>query len=261
MIAFGFSCALKPQAIFWCPLLAGLLATGRLPWKTLCVPVAVYGFCGVPQMLAGRPIIEVLLHWGGVKNQPGLTLGAPNWYQWVRESQTEILWCAGVLIACLATIIFLFLMVKGPGQGLDEKRWLVAMALLSVLFPPFFLPGMHERYFFPADVLSVLYAFSFQRGWIAASLIQFASAFAYVPYLFHITPVPLSWLAAMMAIAIVLVVIQCIQLVQLPVKPKNDDSNHETNPMRSAECGVRIRNSCQRTQNAHRLSFNRQSAI
>jgi len=38
------------------------------------------------------------------------------------------------------------------------------MALLSVLFPPFLLPGMHERYFFAADVLSVLYAFCVPGG-------------------------------------------------------------------------------------------------
>jgi Gpi18-like mannosyltransferase len=42
---------------------------------------------------------------------------------------------------------------------------MVKLALLSVAFPPFFLPGMHERYFFAADVFGVLYACFVPRGW------------------------------------------------------------------------------------------------
>lgn len=205
LVAFGFSCALKPQAIFWGPLLAGLLVSGRLPWKWLWVPVAVYAACGVPQMLAGRPVLHVLGHWGGVQNTPGLTLGATNWYQWVFEQQPEVFWWPGIVLTLVATAFFVLWMIEGPPPGLNQEQWLVSLALLAVLFPPFLLPGMHERYFFAADVLALVYAFAVPRGWRTALLIQFASAFTYLPYLFDQEPVPRPLLAVVMAVAIGLV--------------------------------------------------------
>ena len=104
------------------------------------------------------------------------------------------------MLALIATAFLVLWMREGPPCGLDESRWLVSLALLSVLFPPFFFPGMHERYFFPADVLSVIYAFCVPRGVWVTILIQFASAFAYLPYLFAQEPVP-RWSLALAVLA------------------------------------------------------------
>ena len=77
----------------------------------------------------------------------------------------------------------------------DESQWLVTAALFSVLFPPFLLPGMHDRYYFAADVLSLVYAFYVRGGWIPAFWMQVASGFSYLPFLFHWEPVPLRVVA------------------------------------------------------------------
>ncbi len=189
LVAFGFSCALKPQAIFWCPLLAGLLLSRRMPWKWFWVPAAVYAACGVPSMLAGQPVLHVLGHWAMVKNLPGLSLHAPNWYQWVGTQDSSGWWWAGVALTILGGVLFLWMFHKGPPRGWNYPGWLVWAALISVLFPPFFLPGMHERYFFAADILALVYALSVPRGWVVALLMQFASASAYCPFLFGAVPV------------------------------------------------------------------------
>jgi Gpi18-like mannosyltransferase len=76
---------------------------------------------------------------------------------------------------------------------------LLHAALLSLVLMPFVLPAMHERYFFAADALAVAYAFAFRRGWGVAGLIQMASAFTYLPYLFNWEPVPRPLLAVLMA--------------------------------------------------------------
>jgi Gpi18-like mannosyltransferase len=220
LIAFGLAASLKPQAIFWCPLLAGLVVAKRLKWQWLWVPAALYVLCGVPQMLAGRPAMHVLLHWARASNVPGLTLGATNWYQWVFEQQPEIFSMAGMALALTATALFVLWMHDTvPGdlgeRGVDHGKrtrygsaggWLVSFALLSVMFPPFLLPGMHERYFFAADVLSIIYAFYVPRGWVVTVLVQFASAFTYLPYLFAKEPVPRWFLALVMLAAIGLLV-------------------------------------------------------
>jgi Gpi18-like mannosyltransferase len=60
----------------------------------------------------------------------------------------------------------------------------VLLATMFVVLAPFFLPSMHERYFYLADVLSVVVAFHHPRRlWPVPLLVQFASAFSYVPFL------------------------------------------------------------------------------
>ena len=70
---------------------------------------------------------------------------------------------------------------------------------------------MHERYFFAADVLSVLYAFCVPGGWRVMALVQFASAFSYLPFLFRHEAVPLALLPFAMLAALALVVRRAIQ--------------------------------------------------
>jgi Gpi18-like mannosyltransferase len=60
----------------------------------------------------------------------------------------------------------------------------VLAASSSVLLLPFILPGMHERYFYLADVLTVVAASFFPRElWMAPVLTQLGSFFSYLPFL------------------------------------------------------------------------------
>ena len=62
LIAFGSSCALKPQAIVFVPFLAGLTFRGRIPWRLSWIPPAVYLLTGVPALILGKPLVPVLLN-------------------------------------------------------------------------------------------------------------------------------------------------------------------------------------------------------
>jgi Gpi18-like mannosyltransferase len=204
LVAFGVALSMKPQAIFWCPLLAGLLVSGRPRWKHLWIPAAVYVACAVPAMVAGQTVIEALARWRSAAIHPmGLTVGAPNWYQWVTGLDPKLLSDLGVALTVVATVAVVWWMRAGPRAEAERSEWLVSWALLSVLFPPFFLPGVHERYFFAADVLSLVYAFYIPRRWAVALWVQIASGAAYAPYLFGTQLVPYWCLALVMAAAIV----------------------------------------------------------
>ena len=58
-----------------------------------------------------------------------------------------------------------------------------AIALLMAAGIPFLLPHMHDRYFFAADILSVVLAFACHWCIPAAPLVQFASLLGYHAYL------------------------------------------------------------------------------
>ncbi len=232
-VAFGLAGSLKPQAVFLVPFLAGMFFRERWSWRVLLIPPLVYGVCGLPAMLAGKPVLDLLFHWGRQPNLPQLTLGATNWYQWISNEYYEVFLLPGIVLALVTTVFLILAMQEKagcatpsapglgkhqagahgvtrptlPGNGANRAAWLVTAALLSVLMVPYFLPGMHERYFFPADLLSLIYAFIVARGWVVAMLVQFCSFFTYLPHLFKQEPVPRPLLALMMTVALALVVV------------------------------------------------------
>src|SRR2546429_9926306 len=63
---------------------------------------------------------------------------------------------------------------------------MIRLALVFVLVMPFLLPEMHERYFYLADVISLIYIFYFSDYFYVAVLIQISSLISYIPHLMHI---------------------------------------------------------------------------
>ena len=48
----------------------------------------------------------------------------------------------------------------------------------------FFLPAMHERYLYGADVISLILLFQLRKAWVFPLVTQFISLLAYTPFLF-----------------------------------------------------------------------------
>ncbi|WCJ60616.1 conjugal transfer protein TraL [Fontisphaera persica] len=216
LAAFGLAVSFKPQAVFFLPFLAGLFLCGLLPWRLLWVPLAVYAACGLPAILAGKSVLAVLGHWLWQENLPHLTAGAVNVYQWLpAEPRTPLAWL-GIGLAAIASG-GLIVVLKRNWETEDRDQRLAAAALLSVLLLPFFMPGMHERYFFPADLFALVYAFFVPRRWFLAMWVVTASALSYLPFLFGVEPVPRSMLSAVMAAALGVVARDLVLAVAHPV--------------------------------------------
>ena len=83
---------------------------------------------------------------------------------------------AFALVAVLLVLTFLF------RDRLDDGALLLCGAVLT-LGVPFFLPYMHDRYYFLADVLTLAWACIRPSGLPPAVLVQLASLSAYLTYL------------------------------------------------------------------------------
>lgn len=205
MIAFGLACSLKPQAVFLFPFLVVLVLKGHLKWVHLLLTPCVYVISIFPAWLAGRSITDLLLLY--VHQQilpvPSLSLGATNPYQWLSDKYFSIIFPAGLVLTTCAAISFVMLTWRRNRAPLDDKT-LLTCATASLILMPYLLPAMHDRYFFPADVLSLTYACYLRRGWIVMLLVQAASFFTYLPYLFNREPIPRSFLTILMGIALIL---------------------------------------------------------
>lgn len=223
--------AVKPQGIFIFPLLGLLALMGRIPWRSLLAVPAVYVALDIPAFLAGRNPIELLTIYSPRRQDhwiSGLTWRAPSIYAFIPASsdQTQAIKNLGYVFtaAVILGLYYVFLVRK---VELTRQRIVQAAALFSILVP-FFLPGMHERYFYLADVMSLVLVFYRPRLWFVPLLVQASSLMAYQGYLFHNRSMPLPIAAAFMLAALLVVGYDLLsEAVRRPGRPEELDSPAE----------------------------------
>jgi Gpi18-like mannosyltransferase len=184
----GVAVALKPQGIFIFPLVGLLLLAGHVPWRSLLAVPAVYLALDVPALLIGRDPRELLTIYSPLRQAKvisRLTYEAPSVYNFIPASPDRIdsiKTLGEILLAALILGIYYVLIVRRVELTRDR---IVAVSALFAILVPFLLPGMHERYFFLADVTSVALVFFRPRLWYVPLLVESASFLSYLPFLFH----------------------------------------------------------------------------
>lgn len=196
-IAFSF----KAQAVFLGAVVLVVFLL-RFKWKYLLIPPAAFLAMMLPALAAGRSLWSILMVYpgqAGTYNE--LTKNAPNLYTFVSNQLYDVLYPAGMILTAL-TVVALVIITLLRRRRLDGHG-LVLLAVFSLLLIPFILPKMHERYFYPAAVFSLLLPFTFRRLWPATLLLQVATWLSYLPFLYKI-PVPLPLLALLNLAALVI---------------------------------------------------------
>jgi len=204
MMAFALALSIKFQSMFLAPALCAFWLRRLIRfWHLLLVPV-VYALAMVPAWLEGRPALDLAtVYTTQWVTYHSLSKQAPNLYLWMPDRLYEPIVIAGVTLMAVIGSYYVWYVVHSRVR-LDPPL-ILKLCLLSVLMTPFFLPKMHERFFFVADVTAIAYAFYFPRQYTVAIMISFASFFAYQPFLFQYTPVPPKVLPIVMGAALVLV--------------------------------------------------------
>jgi Gpi18-like mannosyltransferase len=184
----------------------------------LLVPV-VYALVMFPAWLEGRPAWDLAtVYMTQSVTYHSLSKNAPNLYLWVSDRYYDPVVITGVVLMSVIGIYYVWYVVRSR-RRLDPPV-ILQLCLLSLLMTPFFLPKMHERFFFVADVTAIAYAFYFPRQYLVAIMISFASFFAYQPFLFHYTLVPLGVLPLVMGSALWLVAASTKKSLD---EPENED--------------------------------------
>lgn len=208
LVAFGLAFSFKLQAMFLAPFLLILLLKRAVPWKFLLVVPAVYLVTLVPAWLVGRPLPELLhVYLGQTDKYAALSMNAPTLYQWLPNDLYDILYPAGLLWC--AAMVFFFVTVGYKSQAQLTNQRLIELATLSVLIVPYFLPKMHDRFFFPADIISILLGFYFPKRFLAPVIVGLVSFFSYLPFLFGYEVIPLRYLALILLAVIVWLTHHC----------------------------------------------------
>ena len=201
------SLALKPHGIFIFALLGLLVLAGRVKARTLLAVPATWLVLSLPALLLGRDPVELFTVYS-LDRQSGiirhLTSGAASVYAFLPGvNRLDTLRTLGYVLTA-AMVLGVYLAVLARRVRLDPVRLVTLAALFSILVP-FGLPGMHERYFFLADVTTVVLAFYRPRLWFVPLLVQASSLGSYLGYLFGRAGdyLDLKVLAALMLAALV----------------------------------------------------------
>jgi Gpi18-like mannosyltransferase len=205
LLLFGLAVSFKAQAVFLLPLLAALWLRKEIHWKYFLVIPLVMLLALVPSWIAGRSIIDLLLIYPAQAGQyEQLTMHAPTVFAWIPDSGRfyPYFYPAGLILACAAAIFLTFFIYKSKEELIPST--LLELALIAVVMMPFVLPKMHERNFYPADVISIIFAFYFPRLFFVPILMSVISFFSYQPTLFGAEPVPISFLALGVLVLIII---------------------------------------------------------
>jgi Gpi18-like mannosyltransferase len=222
-LAFGVSLAFKIQAVFLAPLLLALLFRKEVSWKHfLLVPLVL--FLGiVPSWIAGRPLLDLItVYFTQAELYQQLSMVAATAYTWIPDTRVNQIFFTPVAITFTAMLSFFFAILVYKSRVKLTPALLTKLALISVLFVPFFLPRMHDRYFYPADVLSIIFAFFYPEYFFVPIIIELASFFSYQPTLFNREFIPLSILAGGLFVVLVVLVKDMVMTLFAPGETEKD---------------------------------------
>ncbi|GIF10372.1 hypothetical protein [Actinoplanes teichomyceticus] len=178
--------AVKPQGVFIFPLLALMVLAGSMRLLPLVAAPVTWVLLDLPAILLGRDPVELLTIYDPARQSvhvPALTSNAPSvWTFFPFTARADTVRNLAYLFTA-ALVLGLIYVLVARGIRMDATRIVTAAAAFAIGVP-FLMPGMHERYFFLADVLSLVLAIYRPRLWYVPMLVQAASLLMYQPFLF-----------------------------------------------------------------------------
>ena len=204
-IAFGVAFSFKAQSVFFGPFLLWLSVKKKVNWRCIWLIPAVYLVSISPAWFIGRPLADLLMiyfdqaiYFEQAGEVPLLSRNAPNLYQWIPNAYYDF-YLVGIAFTAMVALGIAYFVYKSRVKITADR--LVFLATFSVLIMPYLLPKMHDRYFFPADVIAIILAFYCPRYWYVPVVIGSVSVLAYMPFLFNIAILP-QWLPAVLLLLI-----------------------------------------------------------
>ncbi len=183
MISLAASLSFKLQAVFIISAFFFFLLSGKIKAKHILIFPVAYTVFLLPPVLFGRPFFEVLTQYFSQAGTAGdaMNYNSPSLFSMFGNLDSAI-WAKPAVLAAFAFMLIILLFALLKRDSLSDKM-ILGLTLLLIIGIPFLLPHMHDRYFYMADVLSVVAAFTAPVFFPLPCLVQFASFLSYYAYL------------------------------------------------------------------------------
>lgn len=208
----ALSFAFKLQAIFILPIFAVLLMRGDIKWRHVPLFPAFYALLVLPAVIAGRPPLDALLIYAQQTGEYSshITLNAPTLGTVFKQMEDTSGASAFMIVLAFVYLAALLLVAWNRRKSLDD-RGILLMALAMAVGIPFLLPSMHERYFYLAEILSVVCAAGGIVSFVIPALVQAASMICYDAYITGYYRLRLGLATFLMACGAALIVIALLR--------------------------------------------------
>lgn len=212
VLAFSISFVFKLQAVFLAPFLLLMLLKRKIRPINLTIIPLVYIVDIIPSVIMGRSFWKLLTVYYSLSQQyKMIAMFLPNLYTWLPEDTPKYIGQAAVLFA--GALVLLTLYVFSRKQFRITPELFVTLALFYALFVPYILPHMHERYNYPADILSVIYSFYFPRKYYVPVVTVLASTYAVCHNLFNTDFFSVQLLAVIMLGILILILKHTVEQI------------------------------------------------
>ncbi|MDY6407684.1 MAG: hypothetical protein SPL08_03155 [Pseudomonadota bacterium] len=205
-LLLGLSISLKLQAAFVFPILLFLIAYKQIKFRHLFLIPITYFIIMLPALSCGRTLSSAIgIYFNQVQTFSSLSMGLPSLWEIIHGNYTFFLPLA---LSLSIIIVFLFTMLTLFYKNLQDKKDFWDILFIYALIVPYFLPKMHERYFYMAIVLSIIYLFNHPKMWMWIFGISLIDMCLYLPYLLGYSFCDRKYLALCYLVIILKILIQ-----------------------------------------------------
>ena len=195
-IFLGIAFSFKLQTIFILPLYI-LMYLSERKFSLVnfgLIPLMDFLMC-LPAILFGKSISSCINVYIGQTNEYSqfLTMNFPNVYSMFFksnfESHPDLIFARYDFISTIGICFTIFLFIIIAAMVFYKKikfdnKAIIEFSLWSILICTFFLPHMHDRYMYMADIIGILYLIYNKRKFYIPLLIELVSLSTYMYYLF-----------------------------------------------------------------------------
>lgn len=213
-ILFGCALACKLQTVLFLPAVLFLWAVQKTKKirisQFIWLPVVYFVVC-IPMLLSHRTIGELFGAYFSQVNQYSefLNMKYPNFFNIIGYADSGMAPGASIYGTLLAIgvllLTYLYLYKKDTSV---TAELIVRISILTVLTMTFFMPSMHERYAYVAEMLMLLVVVKQKKYIVPTVLTIVCTAFGYIEFLLYAyEPVlPPAWLIAIVRLGVLVFV-------------------------------------------------------
>ena len=240
MLSYGLAIGLKFQAIFFLPIILFLVVKNKIKFTSLLLIFVSFIGINLFSVFLGADLYTALIrsYIEQLQSFGNASLNFPNLYVLVNDffadggvkQKTSLI----VFLCFTLAVVFIIFTYLTRKNFTITNDLLIKLSILFVTVIPYFLPRMHDRYLYIADILfAVLVATNFKKVYLGF-LVWYPSLRCYSDYLFEAkidNQVSVVCIALMVLLGIILVFLDIHKQIntQQPMLPQ--DNLQEDKPL------------------------------